>query len=215
MNSIYLFNRIVSYQLAPEKLLSCCKQFTVYRKHNIRWKNRIYYKDNRIKIINIKILIYYDFMPDVDDYTIINEVWYKNGKRHRDDIDPKTGYTIHAYMEDDECKIWYKNGEKYRDDVDTENGLILPVETWTDGSKEWIKNGKKLRDEIDPETGLILPAETYSSKLFWYKDGKYHRDDIDPDTGEMLPARIHKNFALDFWVHGKYIYTKDIFVVNL
>jgi hypothetical protein len=212
MNSIYLLNRIVSYQLAPEKFLSCCKQFTVDRKYNIRWKNRIYFRDNRVKIINIKE---YDEYYDEDDYIIIYEVWYKNGKRHRDDIDPKTGNTLHASIDDFECKIWYKNGEKYRDDVDPENGLILPAETWTDGSKEWFKDGDKHRDEIDPETGLILPAETYLGKLFWYKDGKLHMNDIDPDTGETLPARIHKNYALEFWTHGKYIYTKDIFVFNL
>ena len=130
-----ILNQICYFLQTPEKLLSCSKQFTVKRFRNIRWKNRIYFKDNRIKIINCKEPQFH--------WNNCKEVWYKNGKEHRDDIDPKTGITLPTKIYSDESKYWYKDGKDHRDEVDPKTGLTLPAEIRWDGIKRWWKYGKK------------------------------------------------------------------------
>jgi hypothetical protein len=88
MYSNYLLNRIVSYQNSPGKLLSCCKQFTVNLRLDVRWKNRIYFRDSRIKLVNCK--------DPHSSWGKCKELWYKEGKEHRDDIDPESGRILPA-----------------------------------------------------------------------------------------------------------------------
>ena len=64
-------------------------------------------------------------------YGIINfhgdEVWYKNGKRHRDGGKP-------ALILPNGEKQWFKNGKRHRDG--DKSAVIHP-----NGRKEWWKNG--------------------------------------------------------------------------
>jgi hypothetical protein len=204
-----ILNKVCIYQQDPEKLLSCCKNFTIERISNIRWKNRIYFLDNRIKIINCKI-----------DKFKYKELWCKEGKEHKDDIDPKTGLTIYAGVgdfdydfkdededEDDNLKgfwyyrkLWYKNGKLHRDDIDSDTGFILYSESFSNNNYNyWYKDDKIHRDEIDPETGLILPSIICNDgSKEWWKYGKPHCEDIDPYTGLTFPAQ-HLTYGVRFW----------------
>ena len=83
-----ILNNICYLLHDPEKLLSCCKQFTVKRFRNIRWKNRVYFRDNRIKMKNSRFIK----VPWIINTTI----WFKYGNIHRDDIDPETCLTFSA-----------------------------------------------------------------------------------------------------------------------
>ena len=191
-----ILNKVCIYQQDPEKLLSCCKIFTLERIRNIRWKNRIYFRDNRIKIVNCEI-----------NYSNYKQLWVKEGKEHRDDIDLKTGLIIYSsigYYDDGHYKSflykhWYKNGKKHCDDIDPETGFTIPAIIRNDGLKGWWKDGKEHCDEIDPETGFTLPAEIlgYGTNI-WYKNGEYHRDDIDPETNITLPSVSIGN-GLKYW----------------
>jgi hypothetical protein len=91
-----ILHRILSYQLNPEKLLSCCKKYAVYRKYTFRWKNKIYFKDNRIKIVNCGRY---------------KEYWRKYGRVHRDDIYPVTGLTFPAIFDYIETLRWFTPSE--------------------------------------------------------------------------------------------------------
>ena len=106
MNSNYLFNKIFIYQKDPGKLLSCCKKFTVNRRYDVRWKNRIYFKDNKIKIVNCK--------DSHTRWTKCKEIWYKEGKVYQDDIDPENGCIFPAIISKCEkqlYKFFYKGGK--------------------------------------------------------------------------------------------------------
>ena len=130
MNYIIL-NKICSFLTNFEKLLSSSKQFTVKRFRNIRWKNRIYFKDNRIKITynrgegRIALIIYI-------------EKWFKNKKKHRDCIDPKTGFIFLSYIEGDRKKYWYKDGNIHRDEICSKTGMCLPAFIFLK-RKYWLK----------------------------------------------------------------------------
>ena len=193
--NLRILNQICYFIQTPDKLLSSSKCFTIKRFGNIRWKNRIYFKDNRIKIINCK-----------DPQNILincKEIWYNNHKVHRDDIDSKTGLTLPAEIWENDLKYWYNNHEVNRDDIDPKTGLTLPAEIWNDRSKLWYKYGKWHRDDIDPETGITLPAEIMGSgSKYWYKDEELHCDDIDPDTGFTLPAEISANGSKQWYIYG-------------
>jgi uncharacterized membrane protein (UPF0127 family) len=211
-----ILNKICIYQQYPEKLLSCCKNFTLERIRNIRWKNRIYFRDNRIKIVNCESCEYlfekykekwlkngkihrYEIdpktgliLPAIICYNGI-KCYYKDGFIHRDDIDPDTGLTFHA--NNTYCtKIWFKYGEFYRYDIDPDTGFTLPYTMCNNCGKRWYKDG----DNIDPETGLTLPAEILQGLKMWYKNNNHHRDELDPDTGHILPASIYNN-GMKFW----------------
>jgi hypothetical protein len=190
-----ILHRILSYQLDPEKLLSCCKKFTVFRSYNIRWKNRIYFKDNRIKIVNC---------IEPEYWYKCKEIWYKKSKVHQDDIDPETGLTLPAIIEiNDKSKYWYKDGELHCDNIDPETGLTLPA-IIEYARIEWYKNGKLNNVDIDPETGITLYSMIYGFEIKeWYKDGEKMRNKIDPDTGFTLPDIVWED------VYG-YVYKTDI-----
>jgi hypothetical protein len=193
-----ILNKVCSYQQNPEKLLSCCKNFTLERIRNIRWKNRIYFRDNRIKLVNCEDTQFY--------FQKCKEIWYKNGKKHCDDINPNTGLKFHAVIWRDGKKIWCKDGKQHRDEIDQDTGLTLPAIIKDNGSKVWFKDGEQHRDEIDPVTGITLPAKImdneYWSKLqSWYKEGLIHRYDIDPETGLTFPALICAD--KNWWKDGK------------
>jgi len=82
------------------------------------------------------------------------KLWYKYGKRHRDNDLP-------AIIYDNGLQFWFKNGKLHRDNDSP--SLIHP-----NGTQEWYKNGKLHRDND-------LPAviETDGSKL-WYKHGEQY-----------------------------------------
>jgi hypothetical protein len=115
-----ILNNICYFLHSPENLLSCCKQFTVKRFRNIRWKNRVYLRDNKIKIINCENLKYQVY--------ICKELWCKNGKAHFDEIDNKTGLKLPAKICSNGSKYWYKDGKQHRDDIDPDTGVALPAE---------------------------------------------------------------------------------------
>jgi hypothetical protein len=160
-----ILNKICYFLQTPEKLLSSSKNFTVKRFRNIRWKNRIYFMDNRIKLINCNYIVY-----NVEEGC--KEIWYKCGKIHRDDIAPKTGLTLPAIILEDGSKYWYKEGKLHCYDIDPDTGLTLPAQIWGTRLKLWRKDGEKHRDNIDPETGLQLPAEIWEDGTqFFHKNG--------------------------------------------
>jgi hypothetical protein len=132
-----ILNKVCIYQQDPEKLLSCCKKFTLERIRNIRWRNRIYFRDNKIKIINCKD-------PKYPWFFECKELWLKDGKKHRDDIDHNTGITLPALIYKNGIKCWYKNGKLHCDDI----GLTLPAIIYENGSKIWYKNVIEI--EFDP-----------------------------------------------------------------
>ena len=111
------------------------------------------------KNINVKLLEEYK----IDEYG--NQLWYKNGKLHRDNDLP-----AEIYPNGSQC--WYKNGKRHRD-----NDLPAIISS---GTQEWFKKGKRHRNND-------LPAVIYQSgNQCWYKNGKIHRDND-------LPAEIETN----------------------
>ena len=60
------------------------------------------------------------------------QVWYKNGKRHREGDLPAIEYLGGR-------KEWYQNGQLHRE------GDLPAIENY-DGTKEWWKNGKQHRE---------------------------------------------------------------------
>ena len=186
---------VSKYQPCLEQLLCCSKQFTTRRVYNLKCKNIVYFRNTVIKVIDCKV-------------TNCKKIMFKEGKVHRDDRDPETGFTFPAIITADvplyddestglpgeEIQIWYKEGKLHRDDKDPKTGLTLPAYIWEDGRQYWYIDGKQHRDDRDPETGLTLPAEIWADGTHvWYKEGERHRDDKDPETGLTLPAYIGAN----------------------
>ena len=126
---------ISKYQTDLEELLSCSKQFTTRRMYDLKCKNRVYFRDTVIKVKNCKNPKYSSMK--------YKEIWYKEGKVHRDDRDPKTGLTLPAYIWEDGSQFWYKEGKRHRDDRDPKTGLTLPAIIWEDGTQGWYKEGIK------------------------------------------------------------------------
>jgi hypothetical protein len=208
MNTIYnTMNRLILNELCyflptPEKLLNSCKKFTIQRIYNIRWKNRVYFIDNRIKMKNSRFIK----VPWIINTTI----WYKDGKIHRDDIVPETGFVLPAVIDDVKHKRWYKDGKENREDIDPDTGFTLPTIIQKNYSKDWYKNGNEHRCDIDPETGLTLPSVIRGDNLkYWYKAGVLHRIEIDPDTGFTLPAVIYYPGEEEWHKDGK-LHRNDI-----
>ena len=105
-----------------------------------------------------------------------SQKWYKNGKQHRDNDMP-------AVISKDGNQYWYKNGKFHRDND-------LPAVIYSNGRKEWHQNGKLHRDNDLP--AMIYPDGTQ----VWWKDGKQHRDND-------LPAVIEANGTQEWWKNGK------------
>jgi hypothetical protein len=197
-----ILNQICYFLPIPEKVLSSCKKFTIQRIYNIRWKNRVYYTDNRIKIINCKVFKKI-IIPWI--FTGIKKLWYKDGNIHRDDIDSTTGLVFPALIDDVDVKGWYKDGILHRDDIDPDTGRDLPsiVRKNFYEMMEWYIYGEYHCDNIDPETGFTLPAKIDEDEKRWFKKGMKHRDEIDPETGLTLPAKIYNNYISSWSINGK------------
>jgi len=102
--------------------------------------------------------------------------WYKNGKQHRDNDMP-------AVISKDGNQYWFKNDKQHRDND-------LPAVIYSNGRKEWHQNGKLHRDND-------LPALIFDDgALYWFKDGRYHRDND-------LPAIILPDGTQEWWKNGK------------
>lgn len=110
------------------------------------------------KLKNIRLKLF-------DKYININgnQLWFQNGKRHRDN-DLPAGICVNG------DQYWFKNGLKHRDND-------LPAVICVNGDQHWFQNGLKHRDNNLP--AIILS----SGNLHWYKNGNEYR-------GNHLPAVI-------------------------
>ena len=155
---------ISCYHLSLDQLLNCSKKCTMGRWYSLRCKNKLYFRDGAIKVMNCRYRQYSSIK--------CKEASYKEGKIHRDHVDPITGLTLPAIIWADGTQFWYKEGKQHRDDVDPLIALTLPAVIWADGLQIWYKEGKVHRDEVDPETGLSLPAQIWADgRQYWYKEG--------------------------------------------
>jgi hypothetical protein len=96
------------------------------------------------------------------------QLWYKEGRLHRDADLP-------ALIYEDGHELWYKEGKRHRDGD-------LPALINMNGDSEWYKEGKLHRDGD-------LPAIISKFGCEWYKEGERHRDGY-------LPDRIYSNDTL-------------------
>ena len=80
------------------------------------------------------------------------QIWFKNGKCHRDDDLP-------AYICADGSQSWYREDKRHRDND-------KPAVILVNGTREWWKNGQLHRDG-----GLPTIIFANGNKR-WYKDGK-------------------------------------------
>ena len=55
--------------------------------------------------MNCKVKIY--------EWIKCKEIWWKEGKLHRDDVDPETGLTFPASIWADGTPFWYKEGVQF------------------------------------------------------------------------------------------------------
>ena len=85
----------------------------------------------------IKVNSWFEYLREHPSFTgcLIDKdndiVWYKNGKRNREDD---------AALEwADGSKWWYKNGKKHREDG--------PAVEWRNGVKAWYVNGKEYSEQ--------------------------------------------------------------------
>jgi hypothetical protein len=101
-------------------------------------------------------------------------IWYKNGKKHRDEDKP-------AYIDADGSLEWLKNGKVHR-------GGDKPAFIYSDLTLAWYKNGKCHRDGDKP--AYISSDGT----LAWYKNHLLHRT-----TG---PAKILPNNKHEYLIDG-------------
>ena len=98
--------------------------------------------------------------PGEHDDPIINkysdQVWYREGKKHRDGDLPAVIWTSGS-------QEWYKEGKQHRDHD-------RPAEIWADDTQWWYRDGLRHRDGDQP---AIIEADGSQE---WHKDGKVHRD---------------------------------------
>ena len=74
-------------------------------------------------------------------YLKCKEICFKEGKQHRNDVDPSTALTLPAYIGADGTQKWWKEGKVHRDEVDPSTGLTLPAYIGADGTQYWYKEG--------------------------------------------------------------------------
>lgn len=118
--------------------------------------------------------------------TANEQVWYKNGLRHRDgDLPAAIGMNGIYY--------WFKNGKLHREND-------LPAIIQADGLQEWYKDGKLHR-----ENDLPAIIDT-SGNREWYKDGNKHRDND-------LPAVIWADGRQEWYMNGKLHRDNDLPVI--
>jgi hypothetical protein len=70
--------------------------------------------------------------PYIETYDDGTQVWYLNGKIHREDAP--------AIIGSDGCQLWYLNDKCHREDG--------PAIIWPDGTQRWYLNGKNITKEI-------------------------------------------------------------------
>jgi hypothetical protein len=82
-----------------------------------------------------------------------SKLWYRDGKRHRDNNEPAVIYA-------DGTKEWYKDGQLHRDN--DEPAIINP-----DGSKYWHKNGKQYwpTPKVETYNGKVVEIDGKKYKL--------------------------------------------------
>lgn len=102
-------------------------------------------------------------------------VWYKFGKKHRDDDLPAKIFNLHCPTQ---VRVWYKRGKIHRDND-------LPA-VMAAGYKIWYQNGRKHRDNDLP---AVIRAD---GTEMWFRKGKWHRD-------EGQPAVIKKYSRVKIW----------------
>ena len=117
----WLLSFISPYQNNLEQVLSCSKQFTLERRCALRAKIGTYFPDGQIKVISF---------PPYSFYTHVSELWFKEGKKHRD-------YDLPALIYVSGTRTWYKEGKRHRD-------YRRPAVIYTSGAREWYKEGKRL-----------------------------------------------------------------------
>lgn len=147
-----------------------------------------------------------------------DEIWYKNGVKHRDN-GPATTYEFG-------CKEWWQRGKLHREDGpavkygDYEDWRIDgwrhriggPAVIKESGEKKWYYSGLKHRDGFPAiiykdgsdswyRLGKLHriggPAETWGDGRFesWYRDGVLHRDDGPAEIGLYFDC-WHRNGEL-------------------
>jgi hypothetical protein len=114
-----------------------------------------------------------DDLPALSDMFV--EIWYKNGKFHRDNDKP-------AKISSNET-VWYNNGLIHRDGDE-------PALIWKD-YKIWYKNGNIHRDNDKP-------AKISIHFSVWMINGLNHRD------GDK-PAVVYTDCHLEWWKNGQKI----------
>jgi hypothetical protein len=136
--------------------------------------------DQSGRYINKKICLHYQ-PHSVDDLPAFigsdgRQIWYKEGKLHRDGDLP-------AFIGSDGYHSWYKEGKRHRDGD-------LPAEINSNGAQAWYKEGELDRD------GDLPAIISSNGGQFWYKEGTLHRD------GD-LPAIINSNGGQFWYKQGK------------
>ena len=72
------------------------------------------------------------------------EYWFKDGKYHRDEIDPETKLSLPAIITNKGIQLWYKDGVIHRDEIDPDTGKPLPaVINQVNGKVKFFKHGNK------------------------------------------------------------------------
>jgi len=130
-------------------------------------------------------------------------VYVFNGRRHRAEIDPKTGLTKWAVKKYDsilKCYSfeWWINGAPKRIDKHP-NGVSYPNIEYENGKKMWVNNKSDLdRDEKDPVTGASLPAYTTKEAYIAFCNGfGYHRVDGPAITFDPILYKKRRNHEYD------------------
>lgn len=109
-----------------------------------------------------------------------NKNWYRNGKHHREEIDPVSGEELPAIESANGDRSWVVNGQYHRN----HGPAIITME----GAEAWYQHGKMHR-----ENG---PAIIYAHGLVeWYVEGIKLTD-------EQIDAMIEKE-KLNQTLHAK------------
>lgn len=130
MNNLTLLSRVTSYLDECHNLIGSSKKFGIDRRYQVRCCKAIYFRNTVVKMVNCKYC-----------YIQTKEQWYKEGKLHRDTINPATGLTLPAIIYPNGYQSWYKDGLHHRDEVDPATGLPLPAVIYANGNQSWYKEG--------------------------------------------------------------------------
>ncbi len=115
------------------------------------------------------------------------QMWYKNGKIHRDGkVDGKVGPAVIEIAEDSITESWFIEDELYR-----EVGPCVVKTGFGWREQFWYHD-----DELHNEDGPAVIAEFSNTKVshWWYKAGKLHRD--GSSNGKVNPAFEHFDYSV-------------------